>query len=386
MNKSWSNIYHNSETESVNWKNLEITKTTKEKRKQIKNAAGNFFNFTWRNVDAFETFGAFIINEKDSLRFYNGPDYNNEYTSPHFNDGTNQLTGINFKIQTISFKIGVYWINEKHYRHFIDWLNPYVISFLSFDFNQDYCYQVKLAGISDSPRQLIGYENVNGEILPQYYTEMTLKFELQGPPQARAVVAYSWNHECESEDINEYVANYLYKSTITNEENSFLPSDLPTPFECIHRIDLDGQNITENTKIICELTLNDGNTSILLYNVILQNLPFSIEPVEPIVPVSLKLQYDSEGGLLYFQYGSAKYRLLGLSNTATNGKKLVNAIQVEKFMFPGQFIHDSFKIENWTLNLNVNITSGEIKKPTFTVEEPIENFVHIDCWARTNLI
>lgn len=381
MNKSWSNIYHNSETESVNWKNLEITKTTKEKRKQIKNAAGNFFNFTWRNVDAFETFGAFIINEKDSLRFYNGPDYNNEYTSPHFNDGTNQLTGINFKIQTISFKIGVYWINEKHYRHFIDWLNPYVISFLSFDFNQDYCYQVKLAGISDSPRQLIGYENVNGEILPQYYTEMTLKFELQGPPQARAVVAYSWNHECESEDINEYVANYLYKSTITNEENSFLPSDLPTPFECIHRIDLDGQNITENTKINCELTLNDSNTSVLLYNVILQNLPFDSG-----IPVNLRLQYDSESGLLYFQYGSAKYRLLGLSNTTTSGKKLVDAIQVEKFMFPGQFTHDNFIIENWTLQLDVNIINGEIKKPVFTVEEPIESFVHIDCWARTNLI
>lgn len=92
-----------------------------------------FCTFSWNGVDAFDTFGAFIIN-KDSLKFYNGPSYSNQYTQPLFTDGEQTITGLKFNVQKISFNIGVYWISEEHYRRLIYWLNPYEIGALVFDF------------------------------------------------------------------------------------------------------------------------------------------------------------------------------------------------------------------------------------------------------------
>ena len=85
-----------------------ITNAT-EKRKQIKGLIDDFATFRWRSIDAWEKFGVFIINEKSgSLKFYNGPSFNNEYSTPMFSSSSGNLMGVNFKIQPIKFKIGMY--------------------------------------------------------------------------------------------------------------------------------------------------------------------------------------------------------------------------------------------------------------------------------------
>ena len=158
----------------VGWNNIRITETTKNKRNQLKNIMDDFTGFTWRGVDAFSTFGAFIINNKNSLKFYNGPTYSNEYTKPMFESAAGQLTGVNFQTQKIDFTIGIYWISEEDYRQMIYWLHPYEINTLTFDFEPNYYYQVKLASIENGIRYIIGHEIIDNKKSYRYYTEMKL--------------------------------------------------------------------------------------------------------------------------------------------------------------------------------------------------------------------
>ena len=102
-----------------------ISEKTRQKRQQIKSLQDEFMTFSWGGYDAFENFGAFIINDKNgSLKFYNGPGFSNEYSKPQFDSSAGDLQGINFDKQTISFTIGVYWISIEHYRLMLNWLNP----------------------------------------------------------------------------------------------------------------------------------------------------------------------------------------------------------------------------------------------------------------------
>ena len=155
-----------------------ITNITENKRNQFKKMLDQFSTFTWDGLEGFEEFGAFIINEnREGLKFYNGPSFSNEYTNPQFAKNK-EFIGVNFEQQKISFKIGVYWISIEDYRRFLEWLNPYVIGKLHFTFAEEWDYQVKLAGREESTRYILGNENNE----PRYYSEMTLNFEVQGEP------------------------------------------------------------------------------------------------------------------------------------------------------------------------------------------------------------
>ena len=121
-----------------------ISEKTRQKRQQIKSLQDEFMTFSWGGYDAFENFGAFIINDKNgSLKFYNGPGFSNEYSKPQFDSSAGDLQGINFDKQTISFTIGVYWISIEHYRLMLNWLNPLETNYLIFGFNPDFRYNVK---------------------------------------------------------------------------------------------------------------------------------------------------------------------------------------------------------------------------------------------------
>jgi hypothetical protein len=86
-----------------------ISNITSQRRQQIKALQDEFTTFSWGGDDAFENFGAFIINDKKgSLKFYNGASFSNEYTSPQFGENGGYLQGVTFKQQTIDFTIGVY--------------------------------------------------------------------------------------------------------------------------------------------------------------------------------------------------------------------------------------------------------------------------------------
>ena len=95
----YSKIDYRELPEQTYWNNIELSPRTVHERKKIKWGIDDFASFTWRGIDAFETFGAFIINNKDSLKFYNGPSFSNEYTKPQFETAAGQLTGVTFQIQ-----------------------------------------------------------------------------------------------------------------------------------------------------------------------------------------------------------------------------------------------------------------------------------------------
>lgn len=173
--------------------NISLTEKTISMRDKIKVYQDEFMTFSWDGYDAFDSFGAFIINEnKGSLKFYNGPSFSNEYTKPQFDNAGGKIVGVNFNKQTISFTIGVYWISIDHYRLLINWLHPLKTSYLIFGYNRKYRYNVKLSKIGDSTRWVLGYETINKEKVPMYYTELSLTFEIQGEPCAKGVNSYEF--------------------------------------------------------------------------------------------------------------------------------------------------------------------------------------------------
>jgi len=139
------------------YNNIWTSQVAAARRAQLKNGMDDFTNFSWRGIDAFENFGAFIIN-KNNLKFYTGATYSNQYTKPQFESSTGNLTGVSFNTPKIDFTIGAYWISEDEYRQLIYWLNPYEISALTFDFEPKYYYQVKLASVDTGTRYIVGID------------------------------------------------------------------------------------------------------------------------------------------------------------------------------------------------------------------------------------
>lgn len=330
---------------------IEISETTFKRRRQMYGALDKFSTFSWDNQDAFRNYGAFIINEKrEDLKFYNGPSFSNEYSSPQFSTFTN-LSGITFKTQQISFKIGVYWITIEDYRRFLNWLNPYTISNLVFSFNSDYCYQVKLASIADSIRYVIGSEGTN----PCYYTEMTLTFDIQGEPCARKVSSLNLTNDNTSgssiKDGNE--ANNIY-------------SDLDTPFKYSFKLSTAG---AESNSTTLELKIKKGDQSMILFTIGLQNLYRSDQ--------ILDFEYDSQSGLVYYQMGvnDAKQVLNKLNNI--NGQQLVRSLTVNKMVFPGRFTTSS-NIDSNIANYTFELTSSNAQYAILDKS--------IECYLRTNII
>lgn len=283
------------------WNGISLSNTTIQKRGQLRAVMDQFTTFTWRGFDAFDSFGAFIINGGDDLQFYNGSSFSNEYTQPQFETGQSHLMGVTFKTQTISFKIGVYWISEEDYRQFMNWLHPYEINYLSFGFDKNYAYLVKLSSRSDSVRRVVGYEGTTPTTgfhnksysnlphdsfpsRPMYYTEMSLEFEVQGAACAMGQRPYEWqggkkysgvNTVWGADGNNGTTNDYLFYSHI-NQVSDMIESDLETPIEVVCKFDLAAfSDISSSIGVIVELSAHYNNMSATLFNVELQNLNIS---------------------------------------------------------------------------------------------------------------
>ena len=332
---------------------VEISEQTYKRRRQMYGALDAFCHFTWNGWDAFKTFGAFVINDKEDLKFYNGPSFSNEYNSPQFNNTTN-LSGITFKTQQISFKIGVYWISIQDYRVFLNWLSPYVISILSFGFNARYCYQVKLASISDSIRYVIGKEGTE----PMYYTEMTLTFDIQGEPCAREILSASLEKDPNS---NIFALIPAYPGEIS--------SDLDVPFKFSFTLGTSDDSTSTSTSIT--LSLKQGTTKLLtLFSIDLQNLYALTQ--------ELTFEYDSQSGLIYYKDGNVNQVLNKLNNI--NGQQIVKSMVVNKAMLPGRFTTGNWKTDLSTYKFELDNTNTE-----FAIKNGNDK-PSIECYFRTNII
>ena len=400
-----------------------ISEKTKQKRQQIKSLQDEFMTFSWGGYDAFENFGAFIINDKNgSLKFYNGPGFSNEYSKPQFDNSGGDLQGVNFNKQTISFTIGVYWINIKQYRLMLNWLNPLEVDYLIFGFNPDYRYNVKLSKLGDSTKWIVGKED--GE--PMYYTEIPLTFEVQGTPCAKGVNSYEftkWNY-INSETAEDDKQNNLLTSLSNYSSNDFIESDLPTPLDISLSFILQDTFKDKSTSV-----LNDGSTSVpesnkgknyiyhielnaeyhmissdnyeslLLFSAEFQNLtimPITTQDTETISqnmltgPLSLNIRYNSEVGLLFLTYGNSNEKILSLLNLNDIGEKIINNYTVNKFSLPGRFAYPDFDTKNLWLKLSVWKYKSATDKRFAVNSAFLDNIAgkqpYIVCYPRTNIL
>lgn len=261
-----------------------ITNAT-EKRKQIKGLIDDFATFWWRGENAWDKFGVFIINEgKGDLKFYNGPSFSNEYSTPMFSSSSGNLMGVNFKIQPIKFKIGMYWFTIDEYQKFVDWINPYEINYLSFGFESNYGYLVKLASISDSPRYVIGHDGGS----PVYYTEMELSWEVQGNSCVRSNLPYEWNSTPENNGSKRTVTWRLNMDGMTEK------SLLDTPIVLEVPVSIPNSNSLGNGQITFKVSL-DGKEWTNLFNISFENLISGTEGSQE--PVN-----NLESGETYYLY------------------------------------------------------------------------------------
>lgn len=414
------------------WHDITISETTQKRRNQLRNGIDDFASFTWRGIDAFDVFGAFIINNKNSLKFYNGPTYSNSYTKPQFDSAYGQLTGITFNVWKIDFMIGVYWISEPHYRRLINWLNPYEINTLTFGFEPDYFYQVKLASVEDGIRYVVGKETVtnyhylaenesdfntyknnplnidkivvyNGirykvradgvtDILPgvpetdknetMYYTEMKLSFEVQGP----ACAYNKWRYEVDdgTQDTHPTEESQSVRSISTTYEFEDIQqaanSDMEIPIEVLIRTKLFGENSSDDN-IFFNVILDAqyaNNQPITLFDVTFKNQTFST-----IAPNSLSIKYESESGLLLLNVGDSEYVLLNQLSTSNYGKRIIDSIVVNHFEIPGLFNDCNFNMLS-NLKFKVTIRSNASIEETFILQWL--DHVDFNIRARTNLI
>ena len=276
-NLNYSRLGSNGSETYKSWNHIVLSPTTVAKRNQLKSGMDDFTSFTWRGVNAFDIFGAFIINNKNTLKFYNGPSFSNEYTKPQFESAAGQLVGVSFNVQKIDFTIGVYWINEDDYRKLIDWLDPYEISDLTFGFEPNYYYLVKLASIGDSIRHIVGIEGSGNEKQYMYYTELKLTFEIQGDPCAYRNIAYEflgladqYNTNLQQNDGNR---SFKYMFQLKNKQivpdNDFI-SHLAMPFKYKIHLKLSSSYLYNfNRKITFNSTLQPPSSNISCNNTFL---------------------------------------------------------------------------------------------------------------------
>ena len=369
----YSNITNGTdEPKQTSWNNIVLSPRTQKERRRIKWGIDQFASFTWRGIDAFETFGAFIINNKNSLKFYNGPTFTNEYTKPQFETAAGQLTGVTFAIQKIDFMVGVYWISEEDYRQFIYWLHPYVIDTLTFGFEPNYYYQVKLASIDNGNRYIVGYE----DNVPMYYTEMKVTFEIQGPAVAYGP-EYLW-HEPEID----VTADNIYQSTqtIKVEDENFIATSLDTSFSLKGAIDLRSISPLSGSLLYSAFVIYDDNEedAIKLFEIEFKNLSY----YSNLDSAVLNIVYDSEKALVFVEKGDGMRELLTRLTTVSSGDRMIDHLQANQFYLSGLFNDPDIDLSKIKIKYNITIEDGAARitdKSTFF--RPI-----ITCRPRTNLI
>lgn len=389
--------------------NKRYSNLTTKPRELLKKQMDDFATFVWRGVKSFDAYGAFIINNKNSLKFYNGPSFTNEYSKPKFSSTGSNLTGISFSTQTISFQVGAYWLTEAEYREFINWLDPYEISYLGFDFEDKYDYLVKLSKIGDSTRYVVG-RNENNE--PCYYTELNLTFEVQGEACARARYGYEFDITQKQNDLN------TLQAKIKNDIPEYITSDLNFPFVLNASFipTIDPNNTTLNVNIqanLIEYSQGQELANFSLFNISFQGLEdiqkwtkngsfiktenpegisvqtqiehtYGLDTLtnpadENIGRPVLNIRYDSESGLLFLKVGESTEKILSLVNSI-NGVKIVNNFNTSKCKLPGRFTKPDVVNTKYSEYV-IEVTINDAEFPTDNNEA-----VNISAYARTNLI
>lgn len=337
---------------------------TLSERAKFASLIDDFATFQWDGKNMWDNFGAFIINNKGSLKIYNGASFKNTYTQTQYQDGYSNIVGITFDHQQITFTIGVYWISIEDYRILINFLHPYKVAMLSFGFEETYGYECKLSTIKDSTRYVVGKEISNNENvennetqhlkysrLPanneqngyRYYTELQLTFDVVGKQCAKEIAPYRITSQFEGWSTPHYIQSWSPYTSVENLQKFWL-SDLDYPFKLTmpswYSFKRNDQQQPMHLQGIAHITVDGVDYSTLLFEIQLKNLlaapNTAYTGTDPVTYITL--QYDSEQGLLYWQNGD-KQQILSLLSVGADGQRIVDYLKVQRFMWPGQLDH-----------------------------------------------
>jgi hypothetical protein len=331
------------------------TKLSNNFRNAVAARLDKYAKFTWCGIDMWNEYGAFIINEKrGGLKFYNGPSFSNTYTSPQFSRERSDLVEVTYKTQSISFKIGVYGVTEDEFRQLMYCLHPLEVNYLSFGFQPDWRYLVKLSSRADSDRYIIGCNDDQEDL---YYTEFDLKFEVQGDSVA---IRTSAMNTVEDGGVHERTI------TIKDEINT---TGLNTPFDLTFRCATKGG---AQSKVAIKLKWEIDNQP---YSKNLALITFTNATSQ-----SLLLRYESSSGNVYLIDGEIETTaLLNLLTTYSSGKRIIQAIKTFPSYIPGK-LENSGTISN--IRVVISSETCDIDLGTGSKTEGLG----LTCYGRTNLI
>lgn len=308
-----------------------------QRRAEFKGRLDNFCCFHWKDEDAFDKFGAFIITDNvGDLKFHSGPTWTNSYSQPQFGE-SGDLLGVSFSTYSISFKIGLYAISEDQWRQFLNWMSPLTIGWLRLDYAPKWQYQCKVASLAEGSRYVL-FSDENGEDL--YYCETTIKFDIVGTPIAYSVAPLEF-YRSERGGFNAYF-NFKLKN------DDYVPSDLDYPLDLKLVCDLnkifDAANKDDSLLHIIASTTYKG-VSVNLFSLTLDNLSYyraaTSNGSDKAWSSKLNLYYSSETGLIFYNYGDAPIKLLSFQESVSTGERLTYSRNSIKFRWPGQFTKTS---------------------------------------------
>ena len=324
-----------------------------QRRAQFKGRLDNFCRFHWKDEDAFDKFGAFIITDNvGDLKFHSGPTWTNSYSQPQFGE-SGDLLGVSFSTYSISFKIGLYAISEDQWRQFLNWMSPLTIGWLRLDYAPKWQYQCKVASLAEGSRYVL-FSDENGEDL--YYCETTVKFDIVGTPIAYSVDQLEFTKDdAASGGSNDNKSYFKLKNTDVSS------SDLDYPLDLKLVCDLnDIFNTVDNTILHINASTTYRGISVDLFSITLDNLsyyraakPTGASDNDKSWHSKLNLYYSSETGLLFYNFGDSPIKLLSFQESVSTGERLVYSMTSTKFRWPGRFTKTSADtIQDYTINLS----------------------------------
>lgn len=132
------------------------------------------FKYGTLEIGIDKTYKGFIINDGEDLKFSNSPSFSNEFVIPPYGGKTYYL-GTTEENRTVSFKVMLLDTTLYNYKKVIGLLGSRTSGILSFDYDSNYGYEVKLDSISDgvytvSENCEAGYELYNVEFEISFIT------------------------------------------------------------------------------------------------------------------------------------------------------------------------------------------------------------------------
>ena len=300
-----------------------------QRREQFKGRLDNFCRFHWKDEDAFDKFGAFIITDNvGDLKFHSGPTWTNSYSQPQFGE-SGDLLGVSFSTYSISFKIGLYAISEDEWRQFLNWMSPLTIGWLRLDYAPKWQYQCKVASLAEGSRYVL-FSNENGEDL--YYCETTVKFDIVGTPIAYSVDQLEFDFQGKTIDNK-----YCFKLKNLKDKGAPLSDlDYPLDLKLVCNLNEIFKSTNKNGRF---LHINASTTykgiSVDLFSITLDNLSYytaaTSSGYDKNWDSKLNIYYSSETGLLFYNFGDSPIKLLSFQESVSTGERLVYSRTSTKF-------------------------------------------------------